>query len=149
LNDPQYIELSALQKTAVEDLHTAYFIPRPTPNPEPVARQAFERFRHGLASGDWEPFLEMLTDDFVFRFPIGEWKGEHHGKDAASQFFAYAYPQGLFITHVHNVGISGNTALFEFEDEGLLRGNPYHGRVIVALEVRDDKISAYREYFGA
>jgi len=153
LSDPTYLEISALQKTAVEDLHTAYFIPRQrTPDPEQVARQAFDHFRHGLATGEWQAFLDMLTEDFVFRFPIGEWKGVHQGKDQAAQFFAYvssAYPDGLFVTEVHSVGISDKTVLFEFEDKGTLRGNPYHGRVIVAFDVRDDKICGYREYFGA
>jgi uncharacterized protein (DUF1330 family)/ketosteroid isomerase-like protein len=153
LSDPAYVELSVLQKAAVDDLHTAYFMTRRRiPEPEQVAQQAFDHFRHGLATGEWKPFLDMLTDDFVFRFPIGEWKGVHSGKDQAAQFFAYvrrAYPDGLFITQVHSVGISAQTVLFEFEDEGMLRGSPYQGRVIVAFEVRDDKICGYREYFGA
>lgn len=153
LNDPAYRELSALQKTAVRDLHTAYFIPRQrTPQPEQVARQAFEHFRHGLASGEWQAFLDSLTEDVVFRFPIGEWKGVHEGKERMAQFLAYvrsAYPDGLFITQVHSVAIGGKTVTFEFEDEGKLRGNPYHGRVLLAFDVRDDKICGYREYFGA
>lgn len=153
LADPAYRELSALQKTAVQDLHTAYFTPRrQTPPPEQVARQAFEHFRQGLASGEWQPFLDMVAEDVVFRFPIGEWKGVHEGKERMAQFFAYvrsAYPDGLFITQVHSVATGGQTVLFEFEDEGTLRGNPYHGRVIVAFDVRADKICGYREYFGA
>jgi len=151
LADPEYKALNAMQKNAVKNLHTAHFIPRGS-QPEAVARQAFEQFRHGLATGEWQPFLDMLSDDFSFRFPRGEWKGEHHGKDKAAEFFAYvrqAYPDGLNVTAVQSVGVSDNTVLFEFQDEGQLRGDPYHGHVVVAFDVKADKIVAYREYFGA
>jgi len=39
--------------------------------------------------------------------------------------------------------------VFEFRDEGVMRGQPYKNRVAVAFDVRDDKICAYREYFGS
>lgn len=118
---------------------------------EQVGRQAFEHFRHGLATGEWDNFLEMLTDDFTLVFPKGKFAGVHHGKDKASEFYGFvrkAYPEGLFITNVQTVAVGDKTVMFEFQDHGTLFGQPYEGRVVIALDVRDEKICAYREYFG-
>lgn len=154
LADPDYRAVQALQKAAVVNLHTAYFTPRPpaSASPEAVARRAFEQFRQGLATGSWGGFLGMLTDDFTFSFPKGKFAGEHHGQDKAAAFFAYVsevYAEGLHVTGLHHVAVSGNTVFFEFEDEGKLFGKPYYGRVVVAFDVRQDKLCGYREYFGS
>jgi limonene-1,2-epoxide hydrolase len=118
---------------------------------ETVGRTAFDHFTHGLATGEWDNFIAMLTDDFTFYFPKGKFAGEHHGKDKAAEFFGFvrkAYPEGLFVTNLQTVAVGGETVMFEFQDEGKLFDKPYTGRVIVAFDVRGDKISAYREYFG-
>lgn len=31
-----------------------------------VAHQGFANLQHGLATGEWEPLLAMLTEDFCF-----------------------------------------------------------------------------------
>ncbi len=151
LNDPDYQKASPLLKKSVTNYHTAYLSPRKLPNPEGVARDAFDKFKHGLATGEWKSFLNVLTDDFVFHFPKGQFAGRFEGKNKAAEFFAFvrqAYPNGLHVTEVVNVARSGNTVMFEFLDEGELRGEPYKGRVVVVLEVRGEQISAYREFFG-
>jgi hypothetical protein len=40
-----------------------------------VAHQAFEHLQHGLATAEWTPMLEMLTEDFSFWFPVGPYHG--------------------------------------------------------------------------
>lgn len=117
-----------------------------------VARRAFDHFRNGLARGEWEPFLGMLTDDFTFSFPTGKYQGQHRGKDKAAEFFKYVsetFSEGIVITEVLKVTGNETTVVFEFRDEGKLRGQPYKNRVAVSLDVRGDRISAYREYFGS
>ena len=151
LNDPAYREVAPLLKESVTNYHTAYLKPRQSPNPETVARDAFDKFTRGLATGEWQGFLDLLTDDFVLHFPKGQFAGRHEGKEKAAEFFAFvrkAYPEGLHVTEVLNVGCSGNAVMFEFLDEGTLRGEPYRGRVVVVLEVRGQQIAAYREFFG-
>ena len=121
-----------------------------------VAKRAFELFRGGLSSGNWQPWLEVLTDDFSFRFPMGRWRGEHRGKGDAAEFFAYVrqvYPEGLQL-EVDRVSKSEGTVVFEFRDWGTLvvPGQPpreYRNRVALSLDVRGDRIAAYREYFGS
>lgn len=116
-----------------------------------IARQAFAHFEHGLATGDWQAFFEMLTDDFSFWFPLGKFYGLNVGKERAIEFFGYVsevYNEGLTLT-LDRVTSNETTVVFEFRDEGLMWGNPYKNRVAVSFDVRGDKICGYREYLGS
>lgn len=116
-----------------------------------VARQAFTHFEHGLATGDWQAFFDMLTDDFSFWFPLGQFQGLNVGKERAIAFFHYVsevYSEGLTLT-LDRITSNETTVVFEFRDEGLMRGKPYKNRVAISLDVRDDKICGYREYLGS
>jgi ketosteroid isomerase-like protein len=116
-----------------------------------VAHQAFEHFQHGLATGEWNQFLDMLTEDFSFWFPMGKYHGLNEGKEKAKEFFQYvsqAYKSGLSVT-LDRVTSNETTVVFEFRDEGLLFGELYKNRVAVSFDVRGDKICSYREYFGS
>ncbi|MGH9843623.1 MAG: nuclear transport factor 2 family protein [Blastocatellia bacterium] len=117
-----------------------------------VGMRGFEHFKHGLAKGEWQPFLEMLTDDFTFYFPSGKYLGLNTGKAKAAEFFAYvatAFNKGLNITEVLRVTAGQDTIVFEFRDEGPLRDAMYKNRVAISWDIRGDKISGYREYFGS
>ena len=116
-----------------------------------VAERGFVRFKSGLATGHWQPLLEMLSDDFVFYFPQGKYRGRHEGRAEAEEFFNYVsatFVGGLTITERYRVTAGESTVVFEFADEGQLRGEPYKGRVALSWDIRGDKIVAYREYFG-
>jgi ketosteroid isomerase-like protein len=116
-----------------------------------VAHQAFEHFQYGLATGDWNQFLEIVTEDFNFWFPMGKYHGFHQGKQVAREFFKYVsecFQGGLNVT-LDRVTSNETTVVFEFRDEGKLMGEPYKNRVAVSFDVRGDKICSYREYFGS
>ncbi|MFM5981657.1 MAG: nuclear transport factor 2 family protein [Sphaerospermopsis kisseleviana] len=117
-----------------------------------TAQQAFEHFTQGLETGEWQAFLDMLTDDFTFWFPMGKFQGLNTGKERAKEFFEYvseAFKPGLKLTSLDNITRNEKTVIFEFRDEGNLFGQPYKNRVAVAFDVRGDKICSYREYFGS
>ncbi|GAX34132.1 nuclear transport factor 2 family protein [Nodularia sp. NIES-3585] len=117
-----------------------------------IAQQAFDHFTHGLATGEWEAFLDMLTEDFTFWFPVGKFHGLHEGKDRAREFFQYvseSFNSGLQLTSLDSVTSNETTVVFEFRDEGLLLNQPYKNRVAVSFDVRGEQISGYREYFGS
>lgn len=117
-----------------------------------VAHQAFEHFTHGLATGEWNQFLDLLTEDFSFWFPMGKYHGLNVGKQTAKEFFQYvseAFSPGLTLTSLDHVTSNETTVVFEFRDEGMLLGQPYKNRVAVSFDVRGDKICGYREYFGS
>ena len=123
-----------------------------------VADEAFDHFRAGLETGNWQSFLAMLSDDFTFWFPMGAFAGEHRGREAAERFFEHVrstFPGGIRITEMLSRPGSeprpgdSSTFVYEFRDEGTLRGEPYYNRVAVALDVRNGEITGYREYFGS
>ena len=123
------------------------------PNPDTIetAHQAFQHFTYGLATGNWELFLDMLTDDFTFWFPVGPYHGMNVGKARATTFFQYvaaAFNPGLSVT-LDRFTSNETTVVFEFRDQGSLRGEPYKNRVAVSFDVRGNKICSYREYFGS
>ncbi|MCX6550670.1 MAG: nuclear transport factor 2 family protein [Acidobacteria bacterium] len=121
-------------------------------DPKIVADKAFEGLTQGLATGKWDGFFALLADDFTFWFPTGKYLGQHQGKAQAIEFFSYvssAFPQGLRVTEVMRRSGSGQTFVYEFRDEGSLRGEPYKNRVAISLDVCGDKICGYREYFGS
>lgn len=122
------------------------------PPAQTVADQAFYHLTQGLASGQWEPFFNQLADDITFSFPMGKYVGSHQGKDKAIEFFRYvstAFPQGLTVTEVLRRTRSDSTFVYEFRDEGSLRGAPYKNRVAISLDVCGTRICGYREYFGS
>ncbi|MEM1391775.1 MAG: nuclear transport factor 2 family protein [Cyanobacteria bacterium P01_H01_bin.150] len=125
---------------------------QPLENTLKVAHQAFECFSNGLATGEWNDFLEMLTEDFSFWFPQGKYQGLNIGRQRAKEFFDYvsqAFSSGLTITSVERITSNDTTVVFEFRDEGKLMGETYKNRVAVSFDVREDKICGYREYFGS
>ena len=116
-----------------------------------VAQQAFGHFTHGLATGEWQPFVDMLSEDFSFWFPVGPYHGLNVGKERAIAFFQYVsetFNQGLVLT-LDRVTSNETTVVFEFRDEGVMRGEPYKNRIAVSFDVRGNKICSYREYFGS
>ncbi|WP_414530701.1 nuclear transport factor 2 family protein [Nodularia chucula] len=117
-----------------------------------IAEKAFDHFTQGLVTGEWEGFLDMLTEDFTFWFPMGKFHGLNEGKDRAREFFEYvsaSFSSGLNLTSLDRVTSNETTVVFEFRDEGLLLNQPYKNRVAVSFDIRRDKICGYREYFGS
>ncbi len=113
-------------------------------------KRAFERFAKGLRTGDWEPFLEILTDDFTFTFPAGAFQGVNVGKERAREFFLYVSSlfEGGLETEVQRITYSGSTVVFELNSQGSLRGQPYKNQVAVSFDLQGDRVCAYREYFS-
>jgi ketosteroid isomerase-like protein len=116
-----------------------------------TAQTGFQLFTEGLATGEWEPFLSLLTDDFCFWFPIGSYHGLNEGKTRAREFFHYVsetFKPGLKVT-LSGITSNETTVIFEIKSEGLMRGEPYKNRVAIAFDIRDNKICGYREYLGS
>lgn len=116
-----------------------------------TAQIAFQDFTYGLATGEWESFLDKLTDDFTFWFPVGAFQGTNVGKDKAARFFQSVtekvFTQGLSVT-LNRVTSSDTTVVFEIQSEGQMFGKPYKNQAAISFDVRGDKICGYREYLG-
>lgn len=117
-----------------------------------VAHQAFENLKYGLATEEWKPLLELLTEDFTFWFPVGPYHGLNVGREKAKAFFQYVstvFGRTIKVTSLERVTSSETTVVFEFRDEGMMGNEPYKNRIAVSFDVRQDKICGYREYFGS
>jgi ketosteroid isomerase-like protein len=117
-----------------------------------VGHQAFENLHHGLATGEWNAMLDMLTEDFAFWFPVGPYHGLNVGKEKAKAFFDYVsevFGQTIRLIKLERVTSNETTVVFEFRDEGMMRSEPYKNRIALSFDVRGDKICGYREYFGS
>ncbi len=117
-----------------------------------VAHQAFANLQNGLATGEWNPMLDLLTEDFAFWFPVGPYHGLNVGKEQAKAFFLYVsevFGQTIRLTSLERMTSNETTVVFEFRDEGMMRSEPYKNRIAVSFDVRGDKICGYREYFGS
>ncbi len=122
-----------------------------TPETLEIAQRAFEFFRQGLATGKWEEFIEMLSDDFTFSFPAGPYQGLNEGKERMAEFLRYVsdkiFSQGLFFT-LERMTSNETTVVFEGKSEGLMLGKPYQNQVAISFDVRGVKICSYREYLS-
>lgn len=118
-----------------------------------IAQPAFDAFAQGWATGNFQPFLEMLTDEFTFWYPYGNYRGKFTGRAGKAQMIAKCHEHTqagdrLTFSPPHHITSSDTTVMFEFECEGMIDKEPYRGRIAIALEVSDGRISGFREYFG-
>ncbi|SFQ81197.1 nuclear transport factor 2 family protein [Hymenobacter arizonensis] len=122
-----------------------------TATPTDTARQALRLLAAIHTGGPIEPYLAMLTDDFVFYMPVGPFKGRNEGRERAAECYRQIAASGPHILYEEpfRITANGDTVVLEFEDGGtLFGGTPYHNRIAASFDVRDGKIAAYREYFG-
>ena len=115
-----------------------------------TAQQAFHHFTRGLATEEWQPFLDRLTDDFSFWFPAGPYRGMNQGKARAAEFFqtvSTIFNEGLEL-QLQRTFQQGTTVLFEVRSRGKMLGQPYENQAAISFDVRGDRICGYREYLG-
>ena len=117
-----------------------------------VGMRGWDAFCKGMTTNEWDDFLAMLTDDFEFFFPSGEWNGLHHGKAKAAEYFALVKkiaPGGFTIVELMHTSVNEDTIVFEFKDEALMFGKEYKNRVAMSWNIRGEQICGQREYFGS
>ncbi len=116
-----------------------------------VAQEGFERFKQGLATGQWEPFLEMLTEDCSFSIPASSYKDANQGKTILAKFLNYAsecvFKRSLTLT-LQRITHNETTVVFEVRSEGEMWENPYENQAAIAFDIQGDRICSYREYLA-
>jgi hypothetical protein len=118
-----------------------------------IATKAFGAFTQGWGNDDFQPFLEMLTDEFTFSYPYGKYRGKFTGLAGKAQIVAKCLDRSvsgdrLSFNSPYNITSNDRTVMFEFECEGIIDDEKYQGRIAIALDVNNDKIYGFREYFG-
>lgn len=114
------------------------------------AQAAFDDYARGLATGNWQPFLDRLSADFTFWFPAGPFKGTNVGKEKIAAFFASIpkiFPGGLKLT-VQQITSNATTVVFEVQSEGTMGSEPYQNQAAIAFDIHNGQVCSYREYLG-
>jgi ketosteroid isomerase-like protein len=118
-----------------------------------VADRAMDRFDHGWRTGEWEPFLAMLTPRFSFWFPDGQWRGRHEGEAGRQAIGAWARfhaDNGNRVQgHRRGVTTMGDRVLYEYDSRGASASTAgYLNWETILVRVAGERISALHEYWG-
>ncbi|MGP3955635.1 nuclear transport factor 2 family protein [Nonomuraea sp. 3N208] len=118
-----------------------------------VADRAMDRFDHGWRTGEWDPFLGMLTPRFSFWFPEGQWRGRHEGEAGRQAIAAWAKFHADNGNRVQgrrrNVTTMGDRVLYEYDSRGASPSTAgYLNWETIIVRVTGERISALHEYWG-
>ncbi len=118
-----------------------------------VAQAAFEAFKHGVETGDGQPFADLMHENVVFRTTVPQeaWRGEQHGRSRVGEMIPFEYNELKLRATITQTGVpaaAGNTFAFEFRVQGTVNGAPYANWNAMFFEVEGDKIRRWREYIG-
>ena len=113
---------------------------------------AFQHFLNGWATGNWQPFLDLLSDDLIFQYPAGNYKGRHFAPEGKPKMIDWARCHSergdrIQIDPTFKL-IGGDWGLFCADSVGTYNGEQYEGNEAYLLRVRDNQIIEYREYIG-
>jgi ketosteroid isomerase-like protein len=118
-----------------------------------TAQAAYDAFARGWATGDFEPYLAMLTEDFEFSYPLGEHRGRFTGAEGRAHMVDKvrghsSRGERLTLHPPTRVAVTDNTVFFEFDSEGRFGDYVYRGHNVIAFDVKGERISAFREFLG-
>lgn len=118
-----------------------------------VANAAMDRFDGGWQTGDWQPFLAILTDDCSFWFPEDPARGRFDrasGRQAVAGWTAFHAAAGNRISgRRRRVTAAGDRVFYEYDSVGASPGTAaYRNWELIVVEVRGDRIKAFHEYWG-
>ena len=113
---------------------------------------AFQLFLNGWATGNWQSFLDLLSDDLIFQYPAGTYKGRHlppNGKQKMIDWAQFHSDRGdrIQIKPTFKL-LNEDWALFCADSVGLYNGERYEGSEAYLLRVQDNQVIEYREYIG-
>jgi ketosteroid isomerase-like protein len=115
-----------------------------------TALLAYRYLAEGHKAGTFENYLNLLTEDYTFYAPAGEFRGKNVGKQRAKEFYdtITAAKADFVFSEPMKVTANEDTVVIEFTDEGTIMGFPYFNRIASSFDIRDGRIYGYRKYFG-
>ncbi|WP_427159881.1 nuclear transport factor 2 family protein [Aliinostoc sp. HNIBRCY26] len=118
-----------------------------------IAQQAFENLAAGWATGNFQPFIDMLADDVVFWLPVGKQRDTGFTYEDKQQLIARlqartAAGDRLIFHPPDHITSNETTVTLEFASQGTMGEQPYQSRNLISFDITGDKISGIREYFG-
>lgn len=115
-----------------------------------TAKAAFKHFQQGAATGNWQPYLDMLIEDYRFQYPIpGAFYGENRGRDRVAAYCQMlTETTKLTLSEPHHITADGDTVALEYTVVGQVAGHPFETKVTFFYIVQGNKIGQHREYSG-
>lgn len=115
-----------------------------------TALLAFSYLAEGHKDGNFNNYINLLTDDYTFYAPAGAFRGMNVGKAKAIEFYnAITAAKADFVfSEPIRITANADTVVIEFTDEGTIMGIPYFNRIAASFDIKDGKVYGYREYFG-
>lgn len=117
-----------------------------------ILEDAYQKFLNGWATGDWQAFLDTLSDDLIFQYPAGTYRGRHLAPEGKPAMVAWANGHkeaGDRIQITPSLSIfQDDWGIFTANSTGIYNGDPYDGNEAYFLRVQGDQIVEYREYIG-
>jgi ketosteroid isomerase-like protein len=118
-----------------------------------TAKQAFDYLAQGWATGNFQPFIDMLADEVMFWLPVGKQREKSSEYEDKQQILARLQARTqrgdrLQFSSPDQITSNETTVTLEFETQGTIRKQPFKGRNAVSFDIKGDKIAGVREYFG-
>jgi ketosteroid isomerase-like protein len=117
-----------------------------------VLEAAYQKFLDGWATGNWQPFLDVLSEDLIFQYPAGTFRGRHLAPEGKPAMVAWANGHkeaGDRIQITPSLSIfQDDWGIFTANSTGTYNGESYEGNEAYFLRVQGDQIVEYREYIG-
>ncbi|WGV23633.1 nuclear transport factor 2 family protein [Halotia branconii] len=118
-----------------------------------IAQQAFDHLAQGWSTGEFQPYIDMLSDQVKFWIPVGKQRNTSFGYESKEQIIARLWRRKekgdrLTFSPPDRVTSNDKTVTFEFESQGTIANQPFKGRNAISFNVKNGKISDVREYFG-
>ncbi len=117
-----------------------------------VLNHAYQQFLNGWTTGNWQAFLDLLSDDLIFQYPAGAYKGRHLAPEGKLKMSAWANSHTeagdrIQITPTLKL-FQDDWGIFCANSIGTYNGEPYDGNEAYFIRVRGNQIIEYREYIG-
>ena len=117
-----------------------------------VLESAYQKFLNGWETGEWQAFLDTLSDDLIFQYPAGNYRGRHLAPEGKLAMVAWANGHkeaGDLILLTPSLSIfQDDWGIFTANSAGIYNGEPYDGNEAYFLRVQGNQIVEYREYIG-
>ncbi len=120
------------------------------PSTKELALEGYRRLAVAHKTGEFEPYLELLSSDYVFQIPMEPFREPQRGIEKARSFYqtVLSFKPNITFHPPVRVTASEDTVVIEFEDSGDIGGLAYFNRIAASFDIKDGKICGYREYFG-
>lgn len=117
-----------------------------------ILENAYQQFLNGWATGNWHSFLNLVSDDLIFQYPAGIYKGRHLAPEGKLKMVAWANAHGSAGDRIQIIPslklFQDDWGFFSANSIGTYNREPYDGNEAYVLRVRGNQVIEYREYIG-